>query len=186
MISFADFEYILENRVEFNLLSKFNRTKDPELKAIISLILLAESISNGAIITLKKLTFATALEGIDLWRGKVNTRSYAKIKTIGDLKEWLRGGKYYGNYRSLDKKVNTSHNLHNSIMNNVGNLSTLMNEANASYHAAALAKKYNLPREMQKAGNKSLDYSFRTYESNAANKMMTDDTVRLLGKYKNK
>jgi hypothetical protein len=40
--------------------------------------------------------------------------------------------------------------------------------------------------EMQKAGNKSLDYSFRTYESNAANKMMTDDTVRLLGKYKNK
>lgn len=90
MISFADFEYILENRVEFNLLSKFNRTKDPELKAIISLILLAESISNGAIITLKKLTFATALEGIDLWRGKVNTRSYAKIKTIGDLKEWLR------------------------------------------------------------------------------------------------
>lgn len=90
MISFADFEYILENRVEFNLLSKFNRTKDPELKAIISLILLAESISNGAIIALKKLTFATALEGIDLWRGKVNTRSYAKIKTIGDLKEWLR------------------------------------------------------------------------------------------------
>lgn len=90
MISFADFEYILENRVEFNLLSKFNRTKDPELKAIISLILLAESISNGAIIALKKLTFAIALEGIDLWRGKVNTRSYAKIKTIGDLKEWLR------------------------------------------------------------------------------------------------
>lgn len=40
MISFADFEYILENRVEFNLLSKFNRTKDPELKAIISLKLL--------------------------------------------------------------------------------------------------------------------------------------------------
>ena len=90
MISFADFEYILENRVEFNLLSKFNRTKDPELKAIISLILLAESISNGAIITLKKLTFATALESIDLWRGKVNIRSYAKIKTVGDLKEWLR------------------------------------------------------------------------------------------------
>ena len=67
-----------------------NRTKDPELKAIISLILLAETVSNGAIITLKKLTFATALEGVDLWRGKVNTRSYAKIKTIGDLKEWLR------------------------------------------------------------------------------------------------
>jgi hypothetical protein len=43
-------------------------------------------------------------------------------------------------------------------MNNVGNLSTLMNEANASYHAVALAKKYNLPREIQKAGNKSLDY----------------------------
>lgn len=105
---------------------------------------------------------------------------------VSDNREQLRGGKYYGNYRSLDKKVNTSHNLHNSIMNNVGNLSTLMNEANASYHTAALAKKYNLPREMQKAGNKSLDYSFRTYESNAANKMMTDDTVRLLGKYKNK
>ena len=105
---------------------------------------------------------------------------------VSDNREQLRGGKYYGNYRSLDKKVNTSHNLHNSIMNNVGNLSTLMNEANASYHAAALAKKYNLPRKMQKAGNKSLDYSFRTYESNAANKMMTDDTVRLLGKYKNK
>lgn len=105
---------------------------------------------------------------------------------VSDNREQLRGGKYYGNYRSLDKKVNTSRNLHNSIMNNVGNLSTLMNEANASYHAAALAKKYNLPREMQKAGNKSLDYSFRTYESNAANKMMTDDTVRLLGKYKNK
>lgn len=97
---------------------------------------------------------------------------------VSDNREQLRGGKYYGNYRSLDKKVNTSHNLHNSIMNNVGNLSTLMNDA--------LAKKYNLPREMQKAGNKSLDYSFRTYESNAANKMMTDDTVRLLGKYKNK
>lgn len=105
---------------------------------------------------------------------------------VSDNREQLRGGKYYGNYRSLDKKVNTSHNLHNSIMNNVGNLSTLMNEANASYHAAALAKKYNLPREMQKAGNKSLDYSFRTYEFNAANKMMTDDTVRLLGEYKNK
>lgn len=90
MISFADFEEILENRAEFNLVSKFNRTKDPELKAIISLILLAETVSNGAIITLKKLTFATALEGVDLWRGKVNTRSYAKIKTIGDLKEWLR------------------------------------------------------------------------------------------------
>lgn len=105
---------------------------------------------------------------------------------VSDNREQLRGGKYYGNYRSLDKKVNNSHNLHNSIMNNVGNLSTLMNEANASYHAVALAKKYNLPREIQKAGNKSLDYSFRTYESNAANKMMTDDTVRLLGKYKNK
>lgn len=90
MISFADFEEILENRAELNLVSKFNRTKDPELKAIISLILLAETVSNGAIITLKKLTFATALEGVDLWRGKVNTRSYAKIKTIGDLKEWLR------------------------------------------------------------------------------------------------
>lgn len=105
---------------------------------------------------------------------------------VSDNREQLRGGKYYGNYRSLDKKVNNSHNLHNSIMNNVGNLSTLMNEANASYHAVALAKKYNLPREIQKAGNKSLDYSFRTYESNTANKMMTDDTVRLLGKYKNK
>lgn len=105
---------------------------------------------------------------------------------VSDNREQLRGGKYYGNYRSLDKKVNTSHNLHNSIMNNVGNLSTLMNEANASYHAAALAKKYNLPREIQKAGNKSLDYSFRTYESNTANKMITDNTVRLLGKYKNK
>lgn len=90
MISFADFEYILENRVEFNLLSKFNRTKDLELKAIISLILLAESISNGKRIILKRLMFATALEGIDLWRGKVNIRSYAKIKTVGDLKEWLR------------------------------------------------------------------------------------------------
>lgn len=90
MISFADFEYILENRVEFNLLSKFNRTKDSELKAIISLILLAESISNGKRITLKRLMFAIALEGIDLWRGKVNIRSYAKIKTVGDLKEWLR------------------------------------------------------------------------------------------------
>lgn len=33
MISFADFEYILENRVEFNLLSKFNRTKDPEVNS---------------------------------------------------------------------------------------------------------------------------------------------------------
>ena len=32
MISFADFEEILENRAEFNLVSKFNRTKDPELK----------------------------------------------------------------------------------------------------------------------------------------------------------
>lgn len=105
---------------------------------------------------------------------------------VSDNREQLRGGKYYGNYRSLDKKVNTSHNLHNSIMNNVGNLSTLMNEANASYHAVALAKKYNLPREIQKAGNKSLDYSFRTYESNTANKMITDNTVRLLGKYKNK
>lgn len=105
---------------------------------------------------------------------------------VSDNREQLRGGKYYGNYRSLDKKVNNSHNLHNSIMNNVGNLSTLMNEANASYHAAALAKKYNLPREIQKAGNKSLDYSFRTYESNTANKMITDNTVRLLGKYKNK
>lgn len=108
------------------------------------------------------------------------------IDRVSDNREQLRGGKYYGNYRSLDKKVNNSHNLHNSIMNNVGNLSTLMNEANASYHAAALAKKYNLPREIQKAGNKSLDYSFRTYESNTANKMITDNTVRLLGKYKNK
>ena len=45
---------------------------------------------------------------------------------VSDNREQLRGGKYYGNYRSLDKKVNTSHNLHNSIMNNVGNLSTLM------------------------------------------------------------
>lgn len=60
----------------------------------------------------------------------------------------------------------------------------LSNEKDASDRA--LTKKYNLPRKMQKAGNKSLDYSFRTYESNAANKMMTDDTVRLLGKYKNK
>lgn len=41
-------------------------------------------------------------------------------------------------------------------------------------------------RKQEKAGNKSLDYSFRTYEFNAANKMMTDDTVRLLGEYKNK
>ena len=63
MISFADFEYILENRVEFNLLSKFNRTKDPELKAIISLILLAESISNGAIITLKEINVCHCFRG---------------------------------------------------------------------------------------------------------------------------
>lgn len=60
----------------------------------------------------------------------------------------------------------------------------LSNEKDASDRA--LAKKYNLPREIQKAGNKSLDYSFRTYESNTANKMITDNTVRLLGKYKNK
>lgn len=69
---------------------------------------------------------------------------------VSDNREQLRGGKYYGNYRSLDKKVNTSHNLHNSIMNNVGNLSTLMNEANASYHAAALAKNIIFPEKCKK------------------------------------
>lgn len=63
MISFADFEEILENRAEFNLVSKFNRTKDPELKAIISLILLAETVSNGAIITLKKINICYCSRG---------------------------------------------------------------------------------------------------------------------------
>lgn len=103
-----------------------------------------------------------------------------------DINEQLSGNKYYGHYKKLNEKLNTSHNLHDSIMNNVGNLSTLTNEANASYIAAAHAKKYNLPKEVQKAGNKSLDHSFRTYESGAANKIMTDNIVRLLGKLRNK
>lgn len=96
MISFSDFEWLLENRAQLNLLRKFNYTEDLELKVIISMILYAEEILNG-VVTMEKLTFAFSLERVGFWKGKVDIESYRRIKTIEDLKEWLRDnlvGKY--------------------------------------------------------------------------------------------
>lgn len=65
-------------------------------------------------------------------------------------------------------------------------MSTLMEEANASYHQAARANKYGITREAQKANNKDLSNSFRTYEINAANGINFDNGRRLVGELRSK
>lgn len=105
---------------------------------------------------------------------------------ISDTRGELVGENFYRYNEGLNSFENTSNNLVESVRNRIGNMSTLMNEANASYHAAALANKYGIPKEVQKAGNKHLSNSFRTYELGAADEINLDNVRRLLGKYRNK
>lgn len=94
-------------------------------------------------------------------------------------------------YHSYDKKLddtkNTSKNLNESIMNKVGDLSTLTEEANASYHQAAQQGKiYKDTKEQLKSGNKHLDNAIRTYELDRAIKQLDNEQRKNLGKLRNK
>lgn len=57
-----------------------------------------------------------------------------------------------------------------------------MDEANASYHAAAHANKYDIPKEIQKSGKKHLSNASRIHEISEVKKIISDNTNRLLGK----
>lgn len=103
-------------------------------------------------------------------------------KTRGELE----GTSFYRYHENLDNYANTSSNLLESIKNKLGTMSTLMEEANASYHQAARANKYGITREAQKANNKDLSNSFRTYEINAANGINFDNGRRLVGELRSK
>ena len=89
-------------------------------------------------------------------------------------------------YGDLSDRVNTSNNLKQSVENRLSDLSRLTEEANASYHAVAHSKKYGPTEERIKAGRKSLDDSFRTYELGSASRLLKDNFKRELGKRRNK
>lgn len=93
---------------------------------------------------------------------------------------------YYKYYVGLDKSKNTSHNLRGSIMNRVGDLSTLTEEANASYHEGVRNKGYGTTKMRLKAGIGNLNNYYRTYETDRAIKQLADNYRRNLGKYRNK
>lgn len=93
---------------------------------------------------------------------------------------------YYKHWENLDSSKNSADNLIKSLRNRLGTLTTLTEEANASYHAAARAKKYGVSKKQLKRGKQSLSGAFKTYERGAARNMNYDDYVRSLGKAKNR
>lgn len=94
---------------------------------------------------------------------------------------------YYNRHDTIYSGENTSVNLENSIKNKVGRMATLTEEANASYHQAARqGKRYGSTAESLKAGKKSLDNSYRTYETSEAYNMLMDNYWRRLGKLRNR
>lgn len=124
-------------------------------------------------------------------RDKNSLRSPATIlhengHRISSSKGELKRDNFYGYHKHLNDNVNTSNNLVESIRNRVGTISTLMDEANASYHAAAHANKYDIPKEIQKSGKKHLSNASRIHEISEAKKIISDNTNRLLGKNRNK
>ena len=92
---------------------------------------------------------------------------------------------FYMRY-SIDKSVNTSLNLRISILNRVSNICTLMEEANASYHAASLEKRYRTTRGQLEVSKKDLSNKFRSYELNVANEILIDSYKRKIGRLRNK
>ena len=95
-------------------------------------------------------------------------------------------GPYYKGWGELSQEKNTSHNLPQSIINRISDLTTLTEEANASYHATARAKKYGVTKKQFRRGKKNLDDAFKTYETGAAQNINYDNYIRNLGKNKYK
>ena len=99
----------------------------------------------------------------------------------------VAGKKVYNNYwEELDPSKDSADNLLGSIRNRLGTLTTLTEEANASYHAAARAKKYGVSKKQLRRGKKNLSGAFKTYERGAVQDMNYDDYTRNLGKARNK
>lgn len=93
---------------------------------------------------------------------------------------------YYDGWEKLDKMKNSGDNLAGSIMNRISDLTTLTEEANASYHATARVKKYGVSNKQLKQGKNILDNAFKTYERDAAIGINYDNYIRNLGKARNK
>lgn len=93
---------------------------------------------------------------------------------------------YYNGWEKLNPDRNSGDNLRGSIMNGISHLTTLTEEANASYHATARAKKYGITKKQLKRGKGILDGAFKTYERDAAAKINHDNYTRGLGKAVNK
>ena len=109
-------------------------------------------------------------------------------KISQDRGEVVGKREYYRHWRKLDPDENTSYNYFQSLKNRLGDLTTLTEEANASYHATtcAKAKKYGISKKQLKNGKSILDGAFKTYERDAAMGMNFDNLNRALGKAKNK
>lgn len=93
---------------------------------------------------------------------------------------------YYNGWEKLDEMKNSGDNLAGSIMNRISDLTTLTEEANASYHATARAKRYGVSNKQLKQGKSILDNAFKTYERDAAMGINHDNYIRNLGKARNK
>ena len=106
---------------------------------------------------------------------------------LGSKRGEVAGEKfYYNSHVKLDPNSNSADNLARSLDNRIGNLVTLTEEANASYHAAARAKKYGISKKQLRRGKRNLSGAFKTYEQSTAQRMNYDDYIRKLGKSRNK
>lgn len=106
---------------------------------------------------------------------------------LSDMRGEVSSG-FYNQHRryNLDESANTSHNLYMSIFNRANNLYTLMEEANASYHAAALEKEYGVTKEHLRASKNDLSNKFKSYELSCANEILIDNCKREIGRLRNK
>lgn len=92
MISFEEIELILKNK-DINLSRLLlNVSGDSELKAIISIIILIKGYRKDGTTSriYNKLMFASFLETIDMWKGKVDIGAYRRITTEEELVRWLK------------------------------------------------------------------------------------------------
>ena len=93
---------------------------------------------------------------------------------------------YYRGYKKLSDDIDTSDNLPRSIMNRIGDISTITEEANASYHASARLPRYGATKEQIKAGKKQLSNNLRTHELDSAIGLNSNEYRRAGGKLKTK
>lgn len=133
-------------------------------------------------------SYSTRYNTIYLNKDKKSRRSLSSLlhesghEKSGRQKEISYGSNLYNFHKNLDTNKNTSDNLNHSLLNNLANLSTLTEEANASYHAASMGNKLRVNRKVKERGKRNLSNAFRTYELSTANRMVGDEFSRTIGK----